>query len=166
MSDREANARSKERPATDSPLRGARSDAADVPAAGTAENDFDLDRMSPDTRRQGARSGDARLAGVPGVGTMQVIRDREGAMLRVEGTWRAQDEGTDAGPIEAVLAAGEPLRYEGRMDDPKHPDRERCAIEVDVTSHSVYTWDARPEDDGRRLPLYNVRPREGESLDR
>lgn len=160
MSDRN---RHDDRPAGargDDPVRN------DLDTGGTRPDDFRLERIAPDEAVQGAQVGEARLEGIAGVGTLQVTRDREGNVLHVEGTWRPDDEGTDPSAIDAALEAGRPLRYEGTFDDPARPERNRCEAEVVVTSRSTYTWDARKEDDGRTLPLYNFRPRDGEAVDR
>ena len=129
-------------------------------------DDFDVERIAPDEATQGAKVGQARLEGVAGIGTLQVMRDREGHVLHVEGTWRPEDDGVDATAIDSALAAGRALRYEGRLDDPSHPDRERCDVEVVLTSRSEYRWDAREEDDGQTLPLFNFRPSEAGAVDR
>lgn len=143
-----------------------RKDLEGSPRRDAAPDDLDVERIAPDETAQGAEVGEARLAGVNGIGTLQVVRDREGEALRIEGTWRPFDESTDAAAIEASISDGSPLRYEGKLDDPSHPEQDHCDVEVVITSRSEYTWDARDESDGRTLPLYNFRPREGEAVGR
>ena len=163
MSDR---SRDDSRPAGargDDPVR---KDLEGEPRRDAGPDDLDVERIAPDEATQGAEVGEARLAGVTGIGTLQVVRGREGDVLRIEGTWRPFDESTDASAIESAISGGSTVRYEGKLDDPSHPEQDRCDVEVVLTSRSEYTWDARAESDGRTLPLYNFRPREGEAVGR
>lgn len=122
--------------------------------------DVRTEAIAPEATARGAEVGEARLAGVLGVGTLQVVRDPDGHVLHREGTWRPRDEGADVSAIDAGVDAGRPMRYEGKLHDPAEPGRDRWEGDVTVTSRSEYTYDAREEDTGARFPLFNFRPAE------
>lgn len=114
--------------------------------------------IAPEATAAGADMGEARLAGVDGLGTLQVVRDRNDTIVHVEGTWRPHDEGVDVSGLDAEVQADRPVRYQGKLQDPANPGNDRCDVEVKITSRSDYTYDARKEDDGRTLPVYNFSP--------
>lgn len=122
--------------------------------------------MGSEATALGAEMGDSSLNGIPGLGTLQVVRDRNGRQLHLEGTWRPHDGDTDVSELDRSVDAGSPIRFEGRLHDPAAPDRNRCEVDVRITSRSVYTYDAREEDDGRTLPLFNFEPIDAGDLSR
>lgn len=88
-------------------------------------------------------TGDAALGGLPGQGTLQVVRGQAGEVVEVLGTWRLADaeEGRDTGHLARALETGEPVPYRGRLDDPGHPDRTEIAVEVKITAVRTYEFD-------------------------
>ena len=118
-----------------------------------------IDDLKIDELEHGTKVGEASLAGMPGTGTVQVVRNQDGDVLEVKGTWHADVE-TDVAGIERSAEAGEPLRYEGRLYDPIHPDRDHIAVDVMITSYGAYEFDARlPEGgEGAVRTIFNFDP--------
>lgn len=145
-------------------------DAAEGPRSRT-EGSKDIAEVRPedigsDATALGAEMGESRLGGVPGLGTLQVVRDRDGQQMHLQGTWRPLDVDTDVSEVERNFDAGTPLRFDGRLDDPAAPGQDRCEVDVRITSRGDYTYDAREEDDGRTLPLFNFEPVDTRDLPR
>lgn len=121
---------------------------------------LDTDRLGEDVVTRGAEAGVSHLAGIPGHGTMQVVRGQRQEAIEVCGTWRPDDEETDLTALENAEKAEEPVRFEGRLDDPADADRTEVAASCRITSSSEYTFDATlPDDDtGPTLRVFNLRP--------
>lgn len=120
------------------------------------------DHLRHDRQSQGASLREARLGGVPGRGTLQVLRDGSGARVSVEGTWRALDAEAPIGPILGAAADGDPVRFEGTIDDTTRPDPQPVEVEVQISSHGVYRFDTRSElgdvAAGERRRIFNFEP--------
>ena len=94
---------------------------------------------------QGAATGDAKLAGLPGTGTLQVWRGQREDVLRIVGTWRLEEDANGLDELREALSKNKPVSYEGVHDDPARPDRRRVATDVYVTS--IGSYQRRKEDD-------------------
>lgn len=88
-------------------------------------------------------TGGAMLGGLPGQGTLQVVRGQNGEVMEVLGTWRLSDkrEGLDTSHLEKAFKASEPVSYRGRLDDPEHPDKTEVEVQVRITSIQAYEFD-------------------------
>lgn len=118
--------------------------------------------LGRDQQSQGASLREARLGGVPGRGTLQVLRDGSGARVSVEGTWRPDAADVPLGPILGAAADGEPVRFEGAIDDTSRPDPEPIEVDVEISSHGVYRFDTRSElgdvAAGEQRHIFNFEP--------
>lgn len=103
--------------------------------------------------------GRSRLIGHRGVGVLQVWRGQHGQTLEVAGSWRHElDDPEDAGELEALQGAlrdGRAVRFEGRLSDPGHPERDTVSVEVRISSMSEFDYVVEPEDP--RSPTVHVR---------
>ena len=106
-----------------------------------------------------AKMEPSTLGGVPGIGTLQVVRgQRRGDVLEVLGTWRLKDdEEGDVGALEAALESGETVTYKGKLDDPDEPERDEIEVEVKVLSIETYTYEGEEDEVGPERTLYNYR---------
>lgn len=88
-------------------------------------------------------TGSATLGGLPGQGTLQVVRGQAGEVVEVLGTWRLADadEDRDTGHLARALETGEPVSYRGRFDDPEHPDKTEVEAQVKITAIQAYDFD-------------------------
>jgi hypothetical protein len=95
-----------------------------------------------DEIRNDASTGEAKLGGIPGQGTLQVVRGQEKEVLEVLGTWRLSDDqaGLDISSLERAFEAGETVSYQGKLDDPEYPDRNEVEADVKITSVQLYEW--------------------------
>ena len=92
-----------------------------------------------------ASQDQASLAGIPGFGTLQVVRGHNGETLEVIGTWRLIDdqEGTSTERLNRACEAGETVVYEGKFDDPAHPEKSHIKTDVRITSVRNYAFDQK-----------------------
>lgn len=160
MSDRDRPGQDRPTTAYPTDVTGEASPTARTPADVTGSEVRTAD-IAPEATATGAEMGEARLAGIGGLGTLQVVRDGNGRRIHLEGTWRPYDEGTDVSSLDANVDARSPVRYEGKLHDPSDPQRDTCSVDVVITSRGDYSYDARDEDDGRTLAVFNFRPVEG-----
>ena len=120
------------------------------------------ERLGRDRQSQGASLREARLGGVPGRGTLQVLRDGSGAHVSIEGTWRPVDEDAPLGALLGAAADGEPVRFEGTIDDTTRPDPEPIEVDVEIRSHGVYRFETLSElgdvAAGERRHIFNFEP--------
>ncbi|MDZ7800020.1 MAG: hypothetical protein U5K81_04395 [Trueperaceae bacterium] len=122
-------------------------------------------QKEPDAR--GASMGDAALEGVRGFGTLQVVRDRQGRRVAMEGTWRPADPDANVAPLVTAAGADRTMRYEGPVDDPRASGRPDTAVDVRITSHADYPFTEAP--DGEHAPggtrhVFNFQPDDTEQL--
>lgn len=104
-------------------------------------------KLGEEASSKGARMAAASLAGHPGIGTLQVVRGRDSEVLEVRGTWRAEHD--DAAALERLRAAeraGEPVVYEGIVDDPENAER-RAEVAVRLSSSGHYAYTDRADGD-------------------
>ncbi|HEX7003839.1 MAG TPA: hypothetical protein VF168_06605 [Trueperaceae bacterium] len=99
---------------------------------------FEKLQLGKEALSQGASTGDAKLAGLPGTGTLQVWRGQNEDVLRIVGTWRLEDDASGLERIRRALAKSSPVTYDGVLDDPAQSDRKRVSTEVYVTSMGSY----------------------------
>lgn len=123
-----------------------------------------VDRLDEEAVTQGAEVGDSLLDGIRGSGTIQVVRGRHRDVVEVLGSWRPHDESADTSSLERAAENDEPVRFEGRLDDPADPDRTRVVGSFVITSYGDYRYDATlPEgEEGPVLRLFNLRPADDE----
>ncbi len=90
-----------------------------------------------------ASTSAAKLGGIPGLGTLQVVRAQSGEVLEVLGTWLLADEqeDVDTSRLERAFEANERVSYEGKLDDPQRPEQNEVELEVRITSVQNYTFD-------------------------
>jgi len=95
-----------------------------------------------DEIRNDASTGTATLGGIPGRGTLQVVRGQEKEVLEVLGTWLLSDNqaGLDTSSLERAFEAGESVSYQGKLDDPEYPDRNEVEAKVKITSVQPYEF--------------------------
>ncbi|MEX2534297.1 MAG: hypothetical protein WD273_01750 [Trueperaceae bacterium] len=110
---------------------------------------------------QGASTGDAKLAGLPGKGTLQVWRGQREDVLRIVGTWRLEDDSGRLGKVREALADSKAVVYDGVLDDPAQADKKRVRAEVYVTSIGSYQ---RRTEDGRTYCFVNFVPSDPEGV--
>lgn len=98
-----------------------------------------------------AQLREATLAGIPGVGVLQVVRGGGGGVHSVDGTWRlAAGDDRDTSALERAHAGGETVRYRGVLHDPERPrDETPVELEVRITSVQSYRLDELGDDDER-----------------
>ena len=106
------------------------------------------DRLGRSAPNQGASLREARLGGVDGVGTLQILRDGSGQYVSTEGTWRPRDEGADVGELANAAEHGGTVRFEGVLDDPRKPEAERVTLDVAIRSHGRYRYETNSDLDG------------------
>ncbi len=89
-----------------------------------------------------ASTGQAKLGGIPGQGTLQVVRGQEKEVLEVLGTWLLSDDqaGLDTSSLERAFEAGETVSYHGKLDDPEYPDQNEVEAKVKITSVQPYEF--------------------------
>ncbi len=107
-----------------------------------------------------AKMEPSTLGGVPGVGTLQVVRgQRRGDILEVLGTWRLkEDDEQDVSELKERLESGKTVTYKGKLDDPDEPEKDEIEVEVKILSIETYTYEGEEEDDaGPERTLYNYR---------
>jgi hypothetical protein len=86
----------------------------------------------------------ATLAGVAGVGTIQVVRTVDGDILELIGTWRlVNDEDCSVELLKRACEQQQSITYEGYVSDPLYPDAE--AVKVDVQILSIRPYLHHPE---------------------
>lgn len=94
-----------------------------------------------------ASMGEARPAGIPGTGTLQVARGGQGNVLDVVGTWRLNRElmAQDTSRLVSAYEAGEAVWCEGKLDDPVQRKGGPVKVEVKISSVSTYAYDTGKE---------------------
>lgn len=100
----------------------------------------------------------AKLGGIPGRGTLQVVRAQSGEVLEVLGTWLlADDRDVDTSRLERAFEANERVTYQGKLDDPEHPEQNEIELEVRITSVQDYTFDQQQyrEENATKKRLYS-----------
>lgn len=140
------------------------------PQNATPANEIDTDRLGNEAVATGASMGTARLGGLEGVGTLQVVRGNELEVVEIRGTWRstdddASDDGVLARLCEAA-ASGGTVQYQGPLVDPDG-DRDRATVDVEFTSTNRYGFmpadDSKGETEGPSRRIFNFRPVGGEA---
>ena len=130
---------------------------------------FDMDDLSAGEAAPSAETGPAELGGVPGRGTLQVVRGQQDEVTDVTGTWHLEigQAGGDLQALEQAYEQGTPVVYSGRLDDPGDSERTEIKTNVLISSIGHYTMDA-PRDgetaeDRAAVPelrFFNFQPQE------
>ena len=118
---------------------------------------FENLELGKESLSQGATTGDAKLAGLPGTGTLQVWRGQHEDVLKIVGTWRLEEDSSGLEKIREALSKSAPITYEGVLDDPAQRGRQRVETEVFVTSIGSY---AQGSDAGVAFCFVNFVPRD------
>ncbi len=112
--------------------------------------------------------GEARLVGHPGVGVLQVWRDRHGQALEYAGTWRhdLQDPAgaEERGELERAMREGRAIPFEGTLYDAGQPGQEIIRTRVRISSMGEYDYRIDPDDPQSvtvQVMLVNFRPVDG-----
>jgi hypothetical protein len=122
------------------------------------------DRLGRSGPPQGATLREARLGGVDGVGTLQILRDGSGAYVSTEGTWRPSREDADLEKLANAAERGDTVRFEGVLDDPSKPEAEQVTVDVAIRSHGRYRYesdsdlDGDPVEAGEKRDVFNFEP--------
>jgi hypothetical protein len=122
---------------------------------------FDVRLLREESVSKGASTGDARLAGLPGRGTLQVWRGQNHDVIRILGTWRQEEGGEALGTLREALDETRPVVYEGYLDDPAQAETHRVRAEVIVSSIGTYRLG---EDDDSSYCFVNFTPRDPERV--
>jgi hypothetical protein len=96
----------------------------------------------------------ATLGDLEGHGLLMIVRDREGAFVEADGTWRPGDPTVTTSQLRERLPEGETVTFAGRQltgrAEDAGEDVERAVV---VTSHGEYR-----RDDGSWLRVVNFEP--------
>lgn len=121
-----------------------------------------IEHLGQGGQSQGASLRPARLGGVAGQGTLQVLRDGAGAKVSIEGTWRPDVDEAQIGRLLSAADEGAPVRFEGPIDDTTRSEPDPIEVEVKITSHGAYDYDADPSEGdvgtGERRHIFNFEP--------
>lgn len=112
---------------------------------------------------QGASTGDASLAGLPGTGTLQVWRGQQEDVIAIIGTCRLEDDGGGLEKVREALEEQLPVVYDGPLADPSKSDSEDIRTEVVVSSIGRYRLPSDDDDDATCC-LVNFAPAEPERV--
>jgi hypothetical protein len=122
---------------------------------------FDVERLRKESVTQGAATAEARLAGLPGRGTLQVWRGQNNDVIDILGTWRREVADEEVSVIREALRNEPPVVYEGVVDDPARPDGQEVRTEVIVSSIGSYRLEA---DEENSYCFVNFAPRNPEEI--
>jgi hypothetical protein len=103
----------------------------------------------------------ATLAGIPGVGIIQVIRTLEGEILEIIGTWRLVEDGNNnTQRLKRAHQDQESVSYQGHFSDPLHQDAGAVTVDVRILAVRAYQYDAQEEMEGKETTktLYRLEP--------
>ena len=106
------------------------------------------ERLGRSGASQGASLREARLGGVDGLGTLQILRDGSGAYVSTEGTWRPRDASAELDALTHAAERGGTVRFEGVLDDPRKPQAEPVTVDVAIRSHGRYRYESDSDLDG------------------
>lgn len=81
---------------------------------------LDTDRLGKDAITRGAQAGVSHLAGIPGHGTMQVVRGQRHEVMGACGTWRPDDESRTSGCASPRFANTAPRSRAIRLSASAH----------------------------------------------
>lgn len=105
----------------------------------------------------------ARLAGVQGAGVVRVRRDTNDLVYEILGTWRPKEGETLPASLRRAQDEGTPVTYDGPLEDPDEPERQRVTMQVRLDGIHVYRRSDRPS--GRRAATGQRRTATGEGGD-
>ncbi len=128
-----------------------------------------LEHLQHDQQSQGASLRPARLAGIAGHGTLQVLRDASGSRVSIEGSWRPDDPDASIGALLRAAADGELVRFEGPLDDAAQSDGEQVEVEVAIRSHGLYRFQTDAQVGyvraGEERRIFNFEPAQEHEVD-
>ena len=114
------------------------------------------ERVEPQQGERHLQPG--RLDEHDGEGLIIVVRDAEGAVASVNGSWRPGDASLGLDDLRATFPVDHVARFEGtRIDTGNGETAEDVSIDVVVTSHGEYEFE-----DGGTLRIVNFRLQEGD----
>ena len=94
--------------------------------------------LRKEAKSTGASMSEAKLAGMAGSGTLQVWRGQKDDVLEIRGTWKPEPGKVGADELRRSLDRADPLIFDGPVDDPAAPEREKMRAEVQVSSINSY----------------------------
>lgn len=134
------------------------------------ERDAPIDELAQEQNETSdAELRDATLAGMPGLGVLQVVRGGGGGIASIDGTWRPREgEGGDLAGLERARASGETVRYRGTLHDPgrriaeaphdvgqEAPQTTTVDVEVRITSVQSYRMNELEDGPGPERTFVN-----------
>lgn len=126
------------------------------------------ERLKQGGQSQGASLRPARLGGVAGQGTLQILRDGAGAAVSIEGTWRPDADQAQIGRLLSAADESATVRFEGPIDDTTRSEPEPVEVEVKITSHGAYDYGAGSDEgdvgNGERRHIFNFEPVEADAI--
>lgn len=130
---------------------------------------FDAKDLRKEALTQGASTGEASLAGLPGTGTLQVWRGQREDVIDIIGTCRLRDDVGDLETVSEALEQQRPVIYDGPLEDPAEANGDAIRAEVMVSSMGRYRLsaegvDATGDDDAPAYWLVNFVPVEPEQV--
>ncbi|MDF1522417.1 MAG: hypothetical protein P1P87_06295 [Trueperaceae bacterium] len=97
----------------------------------------------------------AVLGRLEGTGLIVVVRDAEGDVVDVDGTWRPGDERASREELRTTFPEGSTARFVGTRVEARGQTGEEVNVEVVIERHGTYETD-----DGRTLHIVAFSPRE------
>lgn len=112
------------------------------------------ERVEPQQGERPLRPG--RLGDREGEGLLIVVRDADGAVVSINGTWRPSDPSLRLDALRAAFPSDQVTRFSGtRIETGNGDDAEEVSLDVVVTRHGEYE-----RQDGGTLRIVNFTLRE------
>lgn len=123
-------------------------------------------QVRTDATPQEGPMGDAQLDGIPGTGTLKVMRGERDNVIDARGTWRLADEGgeRDLEPLRRAYREGTSVSFHGLLDDPSQRNQSSITLDVRISSMSTYRYEATLDERERPGPereVFNFHPADG-----
>jgi hypothetical protein len=113
-----------------------------------------VDRVEPDLDAPRLRR--AVLGGLDGHGLIIVVRNAEGGVASIDGTWRAGDSTNTLAELERALPVGSVATFEGMLIESRTPgSSEEVSLEVVIDRHAEYQ-----REEGGVLRIVGFTPRD------
>lgn len=122
---------------------------------------LDTRGLKKESVTQGASTDEAKLAGMPGQGTLQVWRGQKNDVIGMAGTWRTEDDSASLEKLREARDNSSPVRYEGVVDDPAQGRHRRVSEQVIISSIGSYPHRGH---DGRKVAFVNFKPHDPQQV--
>lgn len=99
---------------------------------------FNARDLRKEALTQGASTGDASLAGIPGTGTLQVWRGQKEDVIAIIGTCRLHEDAGGLDKVSEALSEQRPIAYDGPLVDPAEVRKDSISTKVMVSSINRY----------------------------